>query len=192
MSLTNEDRSAPEERRTKREVAYTPIGRNALFVALVTHAAALFLAMTGLPGVVSWFYSLYLSGWALLIVGLHAELRDRGYRPVRDYRFYLLAFLAIFPIVGPLVALIALSLMTGIGKETPFSFFGMIASFLRLRANSIVILLSVLLLFALFAFIYSSRDPYFKRAREKRGPSMRWSVPVFISLGDSTNSTRKG
>lgn len=64
--------------------------------------------------------------------------------------------------------LIALYSMTGAGKKAPFSFFGMIASFLRLRANGIVLLLSLLLLSALFVFIYSTHDPYFKRARGKR------------------------
>lgn len=163
MSLTNEGGSTPGERGPKREVAYTPIGRNALFVGLVLHVAALCLAMMPDFGVRFYFYSLYLLYWALLIVGLYAELYDRGYRPAREYRFYLLSFLAIFPIVGPLLILIALYSMAGAGEKAPFSFFGMIASFLRLRANGIVLLLSLLLLSALFMFIYSTHDPYFKR-----------------------------
>jgi hypothetical protein len=192
MSLTNDGRSAPKESAQKREVAYTPLGRNALFIGLVTHVAALFLAMTPDFGVRFYFFSLQILSWVLLIVGLHAELSDRGYRPFGDYRFFLLSFLAIFPIVGPLMILIALYLLTGAGKKAPFSFFGMIASFLRLRASSIVILLSLLLLSALFVFIYSTHDPYFKRARGKRGSSIQWIAPVICSLGESTGCTRKG
>jgi hypothetical protein len=166
MKRSNNERAHP------REVAYTPIGRNVLFVGLITHVAALFLAMTGLPGVRSWYYFLHISCWVLLVVGLYAELYDREYRPAREYRYYLLSILAIVPIVGPLMTLIALYLMTGGGKEAPFSFFGMIASFLRLRANSIVILLSLLLLSALFVFLYSSHDPYFKRPHGKVASSI--------------------
>ena len=163
---------SPKERAQTREVAYTSLGRNVLFLGLVTHVAALFLAMTPDFGVRFYFYSLYIFCWVLLIVGLYAELHDRAYRPSGDYRFYLLSLLAIFPIVGPLMTLIGLYSMTGAGEKAPFSFFGMIASFLRLRANSIVILLFLLLLSALFVFIYSTHDPYFKRARGNRVSSM--------------------
>lgn len=168
MSLANDGRCAPKERAQTREVAYTPIGRNALFVGLVLHVAALCLAMMPDFGVRFYFYSLYLLSWALLIAGMFTELRDRGYRPSGDYRLYLLSILAIVPIVGPLATLIALYLITGGGKEAPFSLLGMIGSFLRLRASGIAILILFLILSALFAFIYSTHDPYFKRVRGKR------------------------
>jgi uncharacterized membrane protein len=192
MSLTNEGGSAPGERGPKREVAYTPVGRNSLFVGLVTHVAALYLSMTPDFGIRFYFYLLYLSGWALLIVGMFAELHDRGHRPAGNFRFYLVSFLAIFPIVGPLTVLIALYLMTGTAKTAPFSPLGMIGSFLRLRASGIVIVLALLLLSALFVFIYSTHDPYFKRVREKRASSIERIDPVICSPGKSTGSTRKG
>lgn len=175
--MTSDGGSEPKEREQKREVAYTPIGRNLLFIGLLTHLGALFLAMTGLPGIDSHFHFLYIFFWALLIVGLYAELLDRGYRPSRDYRFYLLALLAAFPIVGPLTTLIALYSLAGPGNNMPFSISGMIGSFFRLRANGVPLLIALLLLFALFAFIYSTHDPYFKRVRGKRVSSTGWIAP---------------
>lgn len=189
MSLASDGKSEPEEKDQKREVAYTPIGRNLLFIGLLTHLGALFLAMTGLPGIDSHLYFLYISFWLLLIVGLYTELLDRGYRPARDYRFYLLALLAIYPVVGPLTTFMALYLLAGPGKKAPFSISGMIGSFFRLRASGSFLLLTLLLLFALFAFIYSTHDPYFKRVRGKRVSSTGWIAAGIRSQRESTDST---
>jgi hypothetical protein len=176
----------------RRDVAYTAVGRNLLFVGLVTHVAALFLSMTPDFGIRSYFYFLYLSSWALSVAGLFLEMRDRGYRPAREVRFLLLSLVALLPFIGPLTAWIALYLLAGTRKTTPFSLFGMIASFFRLRASGAVLLITLLLLSALFAFIYSTHDPYFKRVREKRGTSMERISPGVRSPGNATGAERNG
>ena len=191
MAKSKDDTGGAKEAQ-RRQVAYTPVGRNTLFVGLVTHVAALSLAMTPDFGIRFYFHLLYLSGWALLIVGMYAELDDRGRRPAGDFRFYLVSLLAILPIVGPLAVLVALYLLAGTAKTAPFSPLGMVGSFLRLRASGVVVVLALLILSALFAYIYSTHDPYFKRVREKRGSSIDRIDPGIRLPGDSTGSAPKG
>lgn len=158
-----------------REIAYTPVGRNALVIGLICHIAALLAGMMTSYGGNLFFMAVYPLSWGLLAAGGYTESRHRGLATWTSQRFYLIAMVPLFPIAGPLAAL---WLIYGApGKESHSgSFAGFIPAFLRLKGNSLIIFAVILLLFLAFIVIRSQDDPYFKR-RTPRSASM----PLFLN-----------
>jgi hypothetical protein len=150
------------------KIAYTTFGRNALFIGLISHIAALLLGMMPVSGAGSLFGILYVFYWITFISGMYKELRNRGYRPSGNLRFYIVVAATVIPILGPMTALMMLYSMQENNKAQQDKSPGFLPSILRLRANSLLIFLFILILFILFAVILSRNDPYFKRAKLKK------------------------
>ncbi len=149
------------------DIASTPLGRNSLFIALIAHTAALIVAMMPLGGADFFFGITYPLYFLTFVLGLFAELIDSGYRTFGNWRFYLASIAAIFPIIGPLMALSMLYNLK-CGKSTERSRFGgAFMAIMRLRANAGVIALSILMLFILFALSIRQNDSYFRKANVK-------------------------
>lgn len=150
------------------EIAYTTFGRNTLVIGLISHVTALLVAMMPASGAGSFLSVLYPFYWITIVSSVYKELRDRGYRPSGNWRFYILMAATVIPILGPMTALMTLYGMQESNKIKQEKPKGFLASFLRLRANSLLIFLFILILFILFAVILSRNDPYFKRAKIKK------------------------
>lgn len=149
------------------EIAYTKFGRNALFIGLISHVAALLAAMMPSPGS-AFFKIVYSFAWLALILGAYVELENRGYWPFGNWRFYIIAAVNAFPFIGPLIAFLVLYRLQRGGEEERVRVCGMFASVLRLRANLLVLFIFIVILFILFAVILSRHDPYFKKANLKK------------------------
>lgn len=145
------------------EIAYTTFGRNVLVIGLISHVAALLVAMMPASGDGSFFSMLYPFYWITIVSSVYKELRDRGYRPSGNWRFYILMAATVIPILGPMTALMTLYGMQESNKIKQEKPKGFLASFLRLRANMLVIFLFLVIVFILFAVMFSRNNPYFKR-----------------------------
>lgn len=154
--------------RYMREIAYTTFGRNALFAGLISHVAALISAMMSDAGANDFFSMVYPFYWAAFILGVYIELRNRGYRPLGNWRFYIIAVASVFPVIGLLTVFFMLYSLQGDKNVEQFKLWGMFTSVLRLRANLLVIFFFITILFALFAITLQQNDPYFKKARLKK------------------------
>jgi hypothetical protein len=87
------------------EIAYTAFGRNALLTGLISHVAAILVAMMSASGAKFFFGILFLFSCLALVVGAYAELKNRGYYPLRDWRLYVIAAATAFPVLGPFIVL---------------------------------------------------------------------------------------
>jgi len=145
------------------EIAYTNFGRNALVIGLISHVTALLVAMIPVSASDSFFSMLYPFYWITIVSGVYKELRDRGYKPFGNWRYYILMAATIVPILGPTAGLMALYGMQGYGKLNQDKPLGFLTSALRLRANMLVIFLFLVIVFILFAGLLVRNDPYFKR-----------------------------
>lgn len=150
-----------------RKMAYSSFGRNALVAGLICHTAAIVAGMLSASGNDAFFKTVYPLSWLLLIAGAYAELRQRGIRPVKTWRFYLIAIASVFPLLGPLVILALISGAPESHAQTD-NRAGRFLAMLNLRANRMIVLVVVLLLFLLFVFFSSHNDPYFHK-RDKTG-----------------------
>ena len=149
------------------EIASTLVGRNSIFIALLAHTSALIVVMMPLDGADFFFSISYPFYYLSFVLGLFAELRGAGYGAFGNWRFYLASIAAIFPIIGPLMAL-SMLYNHKCGKSAERSLFGgSFMAIMRLRANPGVIALCVLILFILFALSIRQNDPYFRKANVK-------------------------
>lgn len=146
-----------------REIAYTSFGGNALAAGLICHFAAILVAMMSASGREYFFGVVFFFSCFLLVVGAFAELKNRGYRPMIEWRFYVIAAATVFPLLGPLIVL---GLLYGIpknGEVKCISLSGLLPAFFKLRANGLVLFLLIIFLFILFVFASRQDDPYFKK-----------------------------
>jgi hypothetical protein len=98
-----------------------------------------------------------------LVVGAYAELKNRGYYPLRDWGFYVIAAVTVFPVLGPLIVLGLLYSFQKSGQEARVRLSGLFLAIFRLKANTLVLFVLIIFLFLLFAVILSWHDPYFKK-----------------------------
>ncbi|HOD28371.1 MAG TPA: hypothetical protein PKH03_04100 [Syntrophales bacterium] len=149
------------------DIAYTPLGRNALVTGLIGHAAALLAGMMPASGGERFFGLVFPLACLALLLGGYAELRRGGRRPWRDGRLYGIAAATAIPVLGPFVVL---GLLFGFQSRTQGERIGPLGLFpalARLRANGLVLFLWIVFLVLLFAFTGSRDDPYFKRHRDR-------------------------
>ncbi|PKN20867.1 MAG: hypothetical protein CVU71_03560 [Deltaproteobacteria bacterium HGW-Deltaproteobacteria-6] len=147
-----------------KEIAYTGIGRNTLFTGLISHAAAFLAAMMAASGREYFFGIVFFFSCFLFIIGAFAELKNRGCRPLIDWRFYVIVAVTVFPFLGPLVIMGLLYSIPKSGETQNNGLSGLLPAFFRLRANGLVLFLLLVFLFILFVFTGSQDDPYFKRS----------------------------
>lgn len=145
------------------EIAYTALGRNALVAGLISQVAAILVAMMTASGAGLFFSIVYLFSCLVFVIGAYAELKTRGCYPLRDWRFYVIAAVTVFPLLGPLIVLGLLYSLRISGQEAPVRLSGLFSATFRLKANALVLFLLIIVLFLLFAVIHSRHDPYFKR-----------------------------
>jgi len=74
-----------------------------------------------------------------------------------------IAALTVFPLLGPLIVLGLLYSFQKSGQEARIGLSGMLSAILRLKANTLILFVLIIILFLLFAVIHSRHDPYFKR-----------------------------
>lgn len=153
--------------RQVREIAYTTFGRNALFIGLVSHVAALISAMISNAATFNFFILTYSFYWSAFIFGTYGEVKNRGYSPFRNCIFYIIASAAVLPVAGPLTAFIILYSRQGDRNAKQFTLWGMFASVMRLRANLSVLFLFIVILFVLFVLTLRQHDVYFSNADMK-------------------------
>ena len=144
------------------EIAYTRIGRNALFAGLLSHFAALLVAMLSAAGAHQFFSLVYPFACLALMAGVFVEWQNRDFSPLQDWRFYGAAGLAILPVLGPLLVLGLCYRFQKDGQRLQ-AMSGLPSAILRLKAHALVLLALVVILFLLLAVIQSKNDPYFKR-----------------------------
>jgi uncharacterized membrane protein len=145
------------------EIAYTSIGRNALFTGLISHVAAILVAMMSASGKDHFFGVVFFFSCLLLVVGAFAELKSRGHRPLIEWRFYVIAAVTVFPLLGPLIVLGLVYSIPKSGEERRVSLSGLLPAFFRLRANGLVLFLLIVFLLILFFSASRQDDPYFKK-----------------------------
>ena len=145
------------------EIAYTNFGRNVLLTGLISHVAAILVAMMSASGAGLFFSIIFPFSCLALAAGAYAELKNRGCYPSRDWRFYVIAAVTVFPLLGPLTVLGLLYSLQKSGQEARVSVSGLFSAVFRLKANALVLFVLIIFLFLLFAVIHSRHDPYFKR-----------------------------
>lgn len=149
-----------------REIAYTSFGGNALAAGLICHFAAILAGMMTASGADLFFKIVYPASWGLLIAGSYVELRHRGVRPLNAWRFYLIVMAVVFPLLGLLVVLGLIYSFPENGREGRGSLSGLFSAILKLRANVLMVFVSIILLLLLFAAMSSRHDPYFQKHRQ--------------------------
>lgn len=145
------------------EIAYTKIGKNTLFAGLISHLAAMLVAMLSSSGTEHFFGIVFPFSSLLLIVGAFAELKNRGYAPLRNWRFYLIAAATVIPFLGPFLALGGLYRMQESAPGKSIRLTGLLPALLGLKANLLIVFLLMVLLLVLFVFTVSQDDPYYKK-----------------------------
>ncbi|HOW57481.1 MAG TPA: hypothetical protein PKZ12_05730 [Smithellaceae bacterium] len=150
------------------EIAYTAFGRNALLSGLICHVVAIVVSIMTAFGLPLYFSIVFPLSCLLLIAGVWAELRYRGYRSLTGWRFYLMAAVTVLPVIGVLLLLLLLYRYQKKEREERDCLSGLLPAIFRLKANSMGILALILFLFILFVVINAQDDPYFKR-RTNRG-----------------------
>ncbi|MCK7510249.1 MAG: hypothetical protein MZV70_43530 [Desulfobacterales bacterium] len=92
----------------------------------------------------------FLLACALFVVGAYVELKDRGYSPLKDWRFYVIAAVTVFPLLGPFIVL---GLLYGSQKNRQQKLVGLSGLFpaiFRLKANVLIVFLLIVILLILF------------------------------------------
>lgn len=145
-----------------REIANTRIGRNTLFTGLISHIAAILVAMMSASGKEHFFGIVFFLSCLLLVIGAFAEFKNRGCRPLIEWRFYVIAAVTVFPLLGPFIVLGWLYSFPKSGEEKHTGLSGLVSAFFRLRANGLVLFLLIVFLLILFVFTASQDDPYYK------------------------------
>jgi|WetSurMetagenome_2_1015567.scaffolds.fasta_scaffold128022_3 hypothetical protein len=145
------------------EIAYTNIGRNALFAGLICHIAAFLVGMLSASGMDCFFCIVFFLSCFFLVAGAYAELKQRGCRPLRAWRFHVSVVVAALPLLGPFIVFALLYDFQKSGQEKRGGLFGLFPAIFRLKANVLVISLLLVLLVILFVFTNSRDDPYYKK-----------------------------
>ena len=145
------------------EIAYTTFGRNALFTGLISHVAAVLVAMMSASGAELFFNIVFPFSCIVLVIGAYAELKYKGYHPLKNWRIYIITAATAFPLLGPLIIFGLLYSLRKSGQEVRVGIAGLFPAVLRLKANTLIIFVVMIILFLLFAVIHSRHDPYFKR-----------------------------
>ncbi len=145
-----------------RETASTTLGRNALSTGLVSHFAALIAGMMASSGSEPFFFAAYGFACLAFALGAYAELKDRGYSPLKSVVFYAGTGVSVLPVIGPVAVLLILYAAQGERKTGPFTIGGMLASIPRLKVNPLVLFFFLTILFILFALSAIRHDPYFR------------------------------
>jgi hypothetical protein len=143
------------------EIAYTTIGRNSLFLGLISHITAILVVMMP-SGTTQFFTIVFPISCLFLIVAVHTELKHRGYHPFKQWLLYAAAAATIFPLIGPLLVLAFLysfqESKSGICKKI----FGFIWAVFRLKANMLLGFALIVMLLVLFFFTTSRSERYYK------------------------------
>lgn len=160
------------------KIAYTTFGINTLLTGLISHVVAILVAMLSVSGAELFFSIVFPFSCLVLAVGSYAELKNRGYHPSRDWRFYVTAAVTVFPLLGPFIALGLLYSFQKSGQEGLISVFSLFPAIFRLKANALVLFVLIIFLFLLFAVIHSRHDPYFKR------PALNGLLPQSVLAAD--------
>lgn len=171
------------------EIAYTKIGRNALFAGLISHVAAILVAMMSASGKEHFFGIVFFFSCLLLVVGAFAELKNRGYHPFIEWRFYVIAAVTVFPLLGPFIVLGLLYSFQKSGEEGRVGLSGLFPALFRLRANGLVLILLIVFLLILFVFTGSQDDPYYKK--RYRNYQNRNAPQSVLAAGLHENDARK-
>jgi len=150
------------------EIAYTAFGRNAILSGLISHFVAIVVSIMTAFGVQLYFGIVFPLSFLMLAAGAYAELKNRGYRPCTDWRFYLLTAVSVFPVIGAMLFLLLLYCYQKKGQKEGAGLSGLFPAIFRLKANSMGVLALIVFLFLLFVVIHAQEDPYFKR-RTNRG-----------------------
>ena len=159
------------------EIAYTTFGRNAFFTGLISHVAALLVAMLSASGTEHFFGMVFLLACSLFVVGAYVELKNRGYSPLKDWRFYVIAAVTVFPLLGPFIVLGLLYSFQKNGQEKRVGLSGLFPAIFRLKANVLIVFLLIVILFILFVFTNSQDDPYYKkRYRNHQNKNLQQSL----------------
>lgn len=145
------------------EIAYTGFGRNTLVTGLIGHFATMLIAMMTVSGADLFFSIVFPFSCFAIAVAAYTELKHRGCHPLSSLRFYAIAAMTVFPLLGPLIILGLLYSLKKNGQETRTGLSGFFSALLRLKANLLVLFVLMIFLFLLFAVIHSRHDPYYKR-----------------------------
>lgn len=173
------------------EIANTSIGRNTLFTGLISHVAAILVAMMAASGREHYFGVVFFFSCFLFVAGAFVELKSRGYRPLIEWRLYVIAAATVLPILGPLMVLGLVYCIPKSGEEKRVSLSGLFPAFFRLRANGLVLFLLIVFLFILFFSASRQDDPYFKkRYRNDPGRNLPKSVLAVCLHGDYVQSIK--
>ncbi|MDZ4164140.1 MAG: hypothetical protein U1C55_03340, partial [Smithellaceae bacterium] len=143
------------------EVAYTTFGRNALVAGLISQVAAILVAMMTASGAGLFFTIVFPLSCLALVAGGFAELKNREKDPLSNWRFYVIAAAAFFPLIGPLIVSGLLYSPQAGDQKARVGVSGLFLAMLRLKANGLILFLLIIVLFLLFALIHSRHDPYF-------------------------------
>ncbi len=143
------------------EIARTAIGRNALVLGLIGHAAAILVGMLPATGSGAFFQIVYPFSCLALMAGAYAELNNLGCPPLTEWRFYLSAAASIVPVLGPCIVLGLLYSWQGNDRIT-----GILPAMLSLNANLLLVSALIIFLLLLFAFAHVQNDPYYLKNRQ--------------------------
>jgi hypothetical protein len=160
------------------KIAYTTFGSNTLLTGLISHVVAILVAMMSASGAALFFSIAFPFSCLALVVGAYTELKNRGYLPSRDWRFYVITTASFFPLLGPLIVLRLLYGFQKNGQEELVSVLGLFSAIFRLKANALVLFVLIICLFLLFAVIHSRQEPYFKR------PALNGLLPQSVLAAD--------
>lgn len=134
------------------EIAYTIVGRNTLFMGLISHITAILVAMMPAPGAHRFFSIVFPISCLFLIVAVYMELKHVGPHPLRQWPFYVTAAATIFPLIGPLFISGMLYFFLNSENRKLTKIFGFIPALFRLRTNVLMGFALIITLFILFIF----------------------------------------
>jgi hypothetical protein len=119
--------------------------------------------MMAASGTEHFFSIVFLFSCFLLIVGAYTELKHRGYYPLRDWRFYVIAAVTVLPVLGPFIVLGLLYNFQKSGQEKRVGMSSLFPAIFRLKANALVLFLLIVFLLVLFVVTNSQDEPYYKK-----------------------------
>lgn len=136
------------------EIAHTTVGRNGLFLGLISHITAILVAMMPAPGSAQFFEIVFPVSCLFLIIAIYSEFRHRGFNTIKQWRFYVAAAAAAIPLLGPLFVS---GVLYGFQKSEDArltKIFGFIPALFKLRGNMLTgfaLIVALLILFVLTA-----------------------------------------
>lgn len=149
------------------EIAYTTVGRNALFVGLISHFTAILGGMIPASGD-NYFQVVFLFSCLSLIVGAYVELKHRGSHPFKEGLFYTISAVTVLPLIGPIITMGLLYGSQRAEQRGGIIISGFFSALFRIKANILIIFLLGTLLCALFILPNSKDEPYYKKKYQNR------------------------